>query len=65
MNKSSKSFLNLLNNSPMIIAKGQANYESLSNFDHPNLFFLLKIKCPVIAGDIGEKVGEYVIKRNI
>jgi len=44
----------------IIIAKGQGNYETLSNINR-HVFFLLKAKCPVIAKDIGCKVGDLVI----
>ena len=36
----------------LIISKGQGNYESLSGRPE-NIFFLLKVKCPVIARDSG------------
>ena len=45
----------------MIIAKGQGNYESLSGEQGP-LFFLLKAKCPVVAGDLGCEVGDIVLR---
>ncbi len=47
----------------LVIAKGQGNYETLGGGD-PRVFFLLKVKCPVIARDIGCKVGEMVVRRN-
>ena len=48
--------------SDLIIAKGQGNYETLS--DTPKkIFFLLKVKCPVIARDIGCNVGDIVVKK--
>lgn len=48
--------------SDLIIAKGQGNYETLS--DSPKkIFFLLKVKCPVIARDIGCNVGDIVVKK--
>jgi uncharacterized protein with ATP-grasp and redox domains len=44
----------------LIIAKGQGNYEALS--DEPgNIFFLFKAKCPVIAGHIGQPVGTNIM----
>lgn len=46
----SKEFLNIFNSAPIIIAKGQANYECLSESDRP-IFCLLQAKCPVIASD--------------
>ena len=46
---------------PLIIAKGQANYESLSEVRAP-VFFLLQAKCLVIADDLGVPVGSVVLK---
>jgi len=49
----------------LIIVKGQGNYETLSDTPH-NIFFLFKIKCPVIAGHIGQSVGiQVLIKSNV
>ena len=47
----------------LIISKGQGNYEALSGLPYP-IFFLLKIKCPVIAGDINAHKGDSVVKFN-
>jgi damage-control phosphatase, subfamily I len=58
----SQSFRNRFEKADMIIAKGQGNYESLSNIDK-NVFFMLKAKCPVIASDIGCNMGEMVLLR--
>ncbi len=49
------------NNSDFIISKGQGNYEGLSNERRP-IFFLLKVKCHVIAQDIGVNVGDIILK---
>jgi len=46
----------------LIISKGQGNYETLSEEDRP-IFYLLKVKCPVIAQDIGEPVGTLILRR--
>ncbi len=46
----------------VIIAKGQGNYETLSECDG-RLFFLLQVKCPAIARDVGVPVGSLVLKR--
>jgi uncharacterized protein with ATP-grasp and redox domains len=48
--------------SDLIISKGQGNYETLSN-THKKIFFLLKVKCPVIARDIGCREGDIVLKK--
>ncbi len=49
--------------SDLIIAKGQGNYESLSETGK-DVFFILKAKCPVIAADLGCDIGQMVLRRN-
>jgi uncharacterized protein with ATP-grasp and redox domains len=46
----------------LVIAKGQGNYETLSEADK-RIFYLLKVKCPVIARDIGCDVDALVVLR--
>lgn len=43
----------------LIIAKGQGNFETLSDED-ANIFFLFKAKCPVIADHVDLPVGTHV-----
>ncbi len=45
----------------LIIAKGQGNYETLSDADK-RIFFLFTVKCPVIAAQTGVPVGTMVVK---
>jgi damage-control phosphatase, subfamily I len=45
----------------LILAKGQANYETLSPGDD-RIFFLLQAKCPVIAEDIGVPVQSIILR---
>ncbi len=47
----------------VVIAKGQANYETLSSTDR-DIYFILKIKCPVIARDIGYRHGDCLVLKN-
>jgi uncharacterized protein with ATP-grasp and redox domains len=47
----------------LVIAKGQANYETLSSAPRP-LFFLTQVKCPVLARDLGEPVGSWIVKHH-
>lgn len=47
----------------LVIAKGQGNFETLSEVAHPGMFFLLKVKCPVVARHIGSTLGGAVIAR--
>ncbi|HED30213.1 MAG TPA: DUF89 family protein [Prosthecochloris aestuarii] len=60
----SREFLELFGSAGLVISKGQGNYEALSGFGS-NVFFLLRAKCPVIAGHLGVKVDDIVVKRNI
>lgn len=57
----SSSFKEALVKTDMVISKGQGNYESLSALDR-EVFFLLMIKCPLVARDIGIDVGTMVLK---
>lgn len=45
----------------LIISKGQGNYETLSGENRP-IFFMLKVKCPVVARDIGIPEGGMILK---
>ena len=62
LSRCSAEFRALYERAELVIAKGQANYETLSE-EGGQLFFLLKVKCPVIARDIGAPVGSIVLKR--
>ncbi len=57
----SADFKRIYDNSDLIISKGQGNYEALSDEKRP-IFFLLKVKCRVIARDIGVAEGGMVLK---
>ncbi len=46
----------------LVIAKGQGNYETLSEADK-SIFYLLKVKCPVIARHIGCDVDSLAVLR--
>jgi len=58
----STNFLDEYEKSDLIISKGQGNYEALCD-ENKNIFFLLKIKCPVVAEAFNEgyKVGDIVV----
>ncbi|MBL0715835.1 MAG: DUF89 family protein [Desulfosarcina sp.] len=45
----------------LVISKGQGNYETLSDVDK-KIFFILKVKCRVIARHIGYTPGSLVLK---
>ncbi len=56
----SDTFRRQFQDADIVIAKGQGNYETLSDINK-NIFFLLKAKCSLIAQHIGCNVGESVI----
>jgi damage-control phosphatase, subfamily I len=60
----SDEFKNAFENAELVIAKGQGNFETLNEITNKRIFFLLQVKCPVIARDIGFPVGSFVIKEN-
>jgi uncharacterized protein with ATP-grasp and redox domains len=63
--KASVEFINIYNKSDLIISKGQGNFEGLINNKREDLFFLLIVKCDVIARLLDVKKGDYVVKKNI
>lgn len=59
----SATFRRVFDQADLIVAKGQGNYETLSD-ESKNIFFVLKAKCPVIARDLGCPVGSLVLRRS-
>lgn len=56
----SQDFIRHFTKADLILAKGQGNFETLS--DEPrNIFYLFKAKCPVIAAHVGLPVGTHVL----
>ncbi len=53
LNLADESFLDIYKNRDVIIAKGQGNYEGLSNEHDPRIFHLFMVKCPLIARETG------------
>jgi len=54
------SFLDNFNSTDIVLSKGQGNYESLSNARR-DIFFLLRIKCPVVALNSDIPQGEMAL----
>ena len=54
----------LFSQADMIISKGQGNYEALSD-EEKNIFFLLKVKCPIVSRDLGVVEGSGILKSQI
>ena len=61
-NRCSEEFRRLYEGAELVVAKGQANYETLSE-EGSEVFFLLQAKCPIIARDVGVPVGSIVLKQ--
>jgi uncharacterized protein with ATP-grasp and redox domains len=61
LNRCSEEFLKRYQKSDLVLSKGQGNYESLSE-DRGSIFFLLNVKCSVVAEDIHCHVGDIVLK---
>ena len=57
-----REFLRRYEEADLIISKGQGNYEGLSE-ENKNIFFLLKVKCRVIARHIGIAEGSIILKK--
>jgi uncharacterized protein with ATP-grasp and redox domains len=63
LDRCSAAFRQVYDSADLIVAKGQANYETLSG-EEKGIFFLLQLKCPVIARDVGAPVGGIVLKHH-
>jgi len=63
LSQCSAEVLRLYRSADVIIAKGQGNYESLEG-EAGNIFFLLRVKCPVVADLLGVNVGDAVLKQH-
>ncbi len=55
LNRCSSDFLSRLESSPVILSKGQGNFESLWG-NLPGVFYAFKVKCPVVADITGHSM---------
>jgi hypothetical protein len=60
----SDTFVDLFHQADVVIAKGQGNYESLSEIDKDNLFLVLMAKCELVANTLGVGLLDIVVKQN-
>lgn len=63
MNTVNEHFKTMFDNAPIVIAKGQGNYETLLHEKQP-IYFMFKVKCSVIAEICGKPVGMSVLYYN-
>jgi len=61
LKNTSKEFQQIFNSADIVISKGQGNYESLNNSSR-EIFFLLMIKCHLVADEISIPEGSLVFK---
>ncbi len=57
----SKEFLEEFSQADMVISKGQGNFESLSNQDCRDVFFLFMAKCLVVAKHLNCKIKDIIL----
>ena len=57
----SPQFMDAYKSADLIISKGQANYETLAQEKDERIFFLLKVKCPVVASFLQRENGDIVL----
>jgi len=55
-------FVDAFRKADLVVSKGQGNFETLSDED-ADIFFLLKVKCPVVASHTGLPEGTHAILR--
>jgi hypothetical protein len=60
----SDEFLEIYNKADVIISKGQGNLEGLFESPNQHIFFLLMVKCKVVAERLGVKKGGFVVRKN-
>jgi len=61
LDKCSNEFQEVWNKSDLIISKGQGNLEGLMGNKTKNIYFLLMVKCDVIAKHLNVKKGDFVV----
>jgi len=59
----SDSFRKRFEEADVVVAKGQANYETLESAPK-RVFHLMRAKCPTVSRDLGVPVGSWIVKRS-
>ncbi len=52
----------ILPRASLIIAKGMANYEMLSEYSFKPVAYLMRVKCAPVAQSVGARVGDFIAK---
>ena len=61
LERCSREFQEDFRSADLIISKGQGNLEGLLSESDPRIFFLLMVKCDLIAETLGVKKGDFVV----
>lgn len=61
LSRSSEEFHREYRTADVIISKGQGNLEGLLNENDPRIFFLLMVKCDIVADLLGVNKGDFVV----
>ena len=62
LSQCSQEFSALLDEARLVIAKGQANFETLGD-SGSSAFFLFQAKCPIVARELGTSIGASIVMR--
>ena len=62
LERSSKEIIEAFKNSPTVLSKGQGNFETLEG-KGLDIYFLFRVKCPVVGSYLNKPVGEMVFLR--
>ncbi|MCK5801952.1 MAG: DUF89 family protein, partial [Lentisphaeria bacterium] len=62
LERTSEEFQRLFESADMVISKGQGNYETLGEAPR-EIFFLLKVKCQMVARQLDEPIGTLLVRR--
>lgn len=65
LQRCSTEFTETFRNADLIIAKGQGNLEGLIGTNDPRIFFLLMVKCDVMAELLGVTKGSFIVKNGL
>jgi len=63
LHRCTRQVVDRFNSAPLIISKGQGNYETLNETRGP-VYFVLKVKCRVVSDLLGKPVGALVFQRS-
>lgn len=64
LSRANTTFRNIYEKAEVIISKGMGNFECLEASKDKRVFFLLKIKCNVVANALGKNIGDIILMNN-